>query len=133
MFFVGAVFHLLVPAIAPIIPPQFEANPDLYRPWAGWTSAYMAIHPFLYGVVFAAGFLSLRRWSTFPPGVRGGLLYGAGVFVVGSLPVYVLNFASFQVSVEMILSWIVQGMTQYVVAGIALGYVCDRGTEDEKG
>lgn len=125
MFLVGAAFHLLVPVFAPVIASQFEANLGLYRPWIGWTRTYMVIHPFLYGIVFAAVFLSLRRWSAFAPGVRGGLLYGAGVFVVGSLPVYLLNLASFQVSLEVILSWIAQGLAQYALAGMALGCVCD--------
>ena len=85
----------------------------------------MAIHPFVYGIAFAAVFLGLRRWSAFPAGVRGGLVYGAGVFVVGSLPVYLLAFASFQVSPEVILSWIAQSLAQYALAGMALGCVCD--------
>ena len=110
---------------SPRIPPQFEANPALYRPW-------QRLDPHLHGdssvrlrVVFAAVFLGLRRWSAFPPGVRGGLVYGAGVFVVGSLPVYLLSFASFQVSPEVILSWIAQSLAQYALAGMALGCVCD--------
>lgn len=133
MFLVGAAYHVLLPVIAPAIPSQFEAAPGLYRPWSGWTRTYMVIHPFLYGIVFAAGFLSLRRWSAFAPGVRGGLLYGGGVFVAGSLPVYLLNLASFQVSPEVIMSWIAQSVAQYVLAGMAIGYVCDGASMRERG
>ena len=125
LFLVGAAFHLLVPVVVPVIPPQFKANPALYRPWPGWTRTYMVVHPFVYGFVFAAVFLGLRRWSAFPPGIHGGLFYGAGVFVVGGLPVYLLAFASFQVSPEVILSWIAQSLAQYTLAGMALGCVCD--------
>jgi hypothetical protein len=124
LFLVGAGFYLLVPFIAPGIPPQF-LNCALFRPWPGWTSTYMALHPFGYGIVFATVFLALRRWSQFPPGIRGGFIYGAGVFVVGSLPVYLLAFASFQVSPEVIVSWIVQSLTQYGCAGMAIGCVAD--------
>ncbi len=85
----------------------------------------MLAHPFLYGSVFAAVFLALRKGSTFPAGIRGGLIYGAGVFSVGSLPVFVLAFASFQVSAEVIVTWIVQNLCQYLAAGIALGAVAD--------
>jgi hypothetical protein len=125
MFLIGAAFYLLIiPRVAPKIPPQF-ANDKLFRPWSGWTSTYMAIHPFAYGFVFAAIFLGLRRATNFPPGIRGGLLFGAGVFLVGSLPVYLLAFASFQVSREIIVSWIVQSLTQYMLAGMAVGSVAD--------
>lgn len=125
LFLVGVAFHLLIPIAAPFIPPQFQQNPALYRQWTGWTRTYMVVHPFIYGFVFAAGFVGLRLWSAFPPGVCGGFGYGVGVFVVGALPVYLLNFASFQVSPEVIVSWMTQSMTQYAVAGMALGRVCD--------
>jgi hypothetical protein len=128
LFLVGTAFYLLVPFIAPGIPPQFEANPALYRPWQGWTRTYMVSHPFVYGVVFTAVFLGLRQCSAFPPGVRGWLVYGAGVFALGSLPVYLLVFASFQVSPEVILCWIAQSFAQYTLAGMALGCVCDGAT-----
>jgi hypothetical protein len=124
LFLVGAAFHWLVPVVAPGIPPQY-LDAALFRPWAGWTSTYMAIHPFAYGFVFAAAFIGLRRLSAFPPGARGGLVYGAGVFAVGSLPVYLLAFASFAVSAEVISSWVAQSLAQYVLAGMALGCVAD--------
>lgn len=125
MFLVGAAFYFLMPVVAPTISPQFENNPTLYRPWPGWTRTYMVAHPLVYGFVFAAVFLGLRRWSAFPPGVRAGLVYGAGVFAVGSLPVYLLAFASFQTSPDVVLSWIAQSLAQYALAGMTLGCVCD--------
>ena len=124
LFLVGAAFHLLVPVLAPGMPPQF-LDGGLFRPWSGWTSTYMALHPFAYGFVFATAFLGLRRWSSFPAGVRGGLLFGAGVFVTGSLPTYLLAFASFRVSGQVIVSWIVQSLAQSLLAGMAVGRVAD--------
>jgi len=119
MFVVGGLFHLLVPLVAPGIPPQF-INVALFRPWKSWTSIYMAVHPFGYGIIFAGIYLALRRWCTFPPVIRGGLIYGAGVFIVGSFPVYALAFASFQVSIEVIAAWVLQSACQYISAGIAI-------------
>lgn len=124
MFLVGVVFYFLVPFIAPGIKPQYE-NFALYRDWKGWTSTYMLIHPFIFAPVFAAVFLKLRMATSFPSGINGGLIYGAGVFCVGSLPVFLLAFASFQVSVEIMLSWIVQNLCQYLAAGVAIGAVAD--------
>jgi hypothetical protein len=125
LFAVGAVFHLAVPLVAPGIPPQF-GNTALFRPWGGWTSTYMLLHPFGFGVVFAAVYLALSARGAVARGWRGGLVYGAGVFVVGSLPVYLLAFASFEVSPEVIAAWVAQSACQYTAAGAALGWVARR-------
>jgi hypothetical protein len=92
MFLVGVTFHLVVSIFAPDIDRQFRGNPLLYRPWDGWTRPYMIAHPFGYGFVFAAVFVGLRQWSNFPSGIRGGFVYGLGIFVVGSLPVFLLAY-----------------------------------------
>ena len=125
LFAVGALFHLAVPVVAPGIPPQF-GNAALFRPWFGWTSVYMALHPLGFGVVFAAIYLALVAWGGVARGWRGGLGYGAGVFAVGSLPVYLLAFASFQVSPEVVAAWVVQSACQYTAAGAAVGWVAGR-------
>jgi hypothetical protein len=122
LFVVGALFHLAVPWVAPAIPPQF-GNAALFRPWAGWTSTYMALHPFGFGLVFAVVYIALRARCRVAPGWRGGLLYGLGVFLVGSLPIYLLAFASFMVSPEVIASWVAQSLCQYSAAGAAMGWV----------
>jgi hypothetical protein len=127
MFLVGAVFYFLIPIIAPGIASQY-LNIELYRDWKGWTSTYMKIHPFIYAPVFTAVFLKLRQETSFPSGIKGGLIYGAGVFCVGSLPVFLLAFTSFQVSVEIMLSWIVQNLCQYLAAGVIIGAVADGAT-----
>lgn len=124
MFLVGTVFHYLIPVIRPDIPPQY-LNLNLFRDWPGWTQLYMVIHPFAYGLIFAAVFVGLRRMTKFPSGIRGGLLYGAAVFVVGSLPVFVLVFASLQVSREVIVAWMIQNLAQYLFAGMAVGTITD--------
>lgn len=123
MFLVGTVFHYLIPVIRPDIPPQY-LNLDLFRAWRGWTYLYMVIHPFAYGLIFAAVFVGLRM-TGFPSGIRGGLLYGATIFLVGSLPLFVLIFASLQVSGEIMVSWTIQNLAQYLLAGIAVGAVAD--------
>jgi len=125
LFAVGALFHFAVRLIAPGIPPQFE-NVPLYRPWLGWTSTDMVLHPFGFGVVFAAMFLALVARGAVARGWRGGLVYGLGVFVVGSLPVYLLAFASFQMSPEVATAWVTQSACQYAAAGAANGWVARR-------
>ncbi len=121
LYAVGLLFHFTIPTVAPDIPPQF-GNAALFRPWAGWTSTYMALHPLAFGAIFVAVFCVLWRRGGVSPGWRGGLMYGLGVFLVGSLPVFLLAFAAFQVSSEVIVSWIVQSACQYLAAGATVGW-----------
>jgi hypothetical protein len=121
-FLVGYLFYRAVPVIVPAISPQYE-NAALFRPWAGWTSAYMLFHPFGYGVVFALAYCGLRSWCAFPSGWRGGCTFGAGVFLVGSLPIFVIAYASFTVSVEIIASCVLQNACQYLLSGVSVGVV----------
>jgi hypothetical protein len=127
-FLVGFLFHKAVPVVVPAIPAQF-GNAALFRPWEGWTSTYMFFHPFGYGVVFALAYCGLRRWCALPAGWRGGCAFGAGVFLVGSLPIFLIAYASFPVSVEIVACWVLQNACQYLLAGASVGIVANlRGT-----
>lgn len=125
LFAVGAAFHLILPILAPGIASQFEEHPEVFRDWEGWTRTYMMFHPFFYGIVFAASFIALRQWTAFPGRTRGGLIYGASVCAVGSLPVYLLTFAAIKISWQVALLWISQSLLQYTMAGMALACVYD--------
>jgi hypothetical protein len=126
-FAVGVAFHYLTPLVAPGLEAEYR-NEALFRPWGGWTRWYMIAHPWLFGVLFAGVFLSARAMvgSANLGGVRDGLLYGLAVFVVGSLPVYALNFASLRVSAGVVASWVLQSICQYSLAGLVLGWYTPR-------
>ena len=129
-FLVGYLFYKAVPVVAPAISRQYE-DAALFRPWAGWTSTYMFFHPFGYGVVFALAYCGVRSWCAFLSGWRGGCAFGAGVFLVGSLPIFLITYVSFTVSVEIVASWVLQNACQYLLAGASVGVVADlRGTGD---
>jgi hypothetical protein len=94
----------------------------------------MFLHPFGYGVVFALAYCGLRRWYAFPSGWRGGCAFGAGVFLVGSLPIFLIAYASFTMSAEIIASWVLQNACQYLLAGASVAVVADlRGTAGARG
>lgn len=122
LFGVGGIFHEAFPIVAPGIKQEFE-NTAVFRPWHGWTSTYMYLHPFGFGVIFAAVYLASLARGGIREGCRGGAIYGLLVFLVGSLPVYLLTYAAFQISSELAISWVVQSACQYIVAGAVLGWV----------
>jgi hypothetical protein len=130
LFGVGLTFHFLSPLVWPHLEKEY-ANEALFRPWSGWTQIYMLIHPWLFGVVFAGAFLLARAafGSDRLGGMRDGLCYGLAVFLVGSLPVFALNFASFQVAAPIVASWVLQCLCQYSLAGLALGWYCKRSAD----
>jgi hypothetical protein len=121
LFAVGAVFHFTVMKL-PGIQAAFN-NKCLFRIWPGWTAIYMVIHPFWFGAVFATVYLVLLVRKGIEPGWRDGLIYGLGVFLVGSLPIYLLAYASFAVSRDVVVAWVAQSACQYLAAGVAVGIV----------
>lgn len=121
---VGCLFHfVLVPVLAPEVNVEYE-NRALFRLLKGWPETYMLLHPIGYGPLFAAGFRlvgGVRRAATGPRGFALGAGFGFALFLLGSLPVYLLNYASFAVSPSVIQAWAMQSLCQYVAAGAALG------------
>jgi hypothetical protein len=127
LFAVGVAFHLLTPVMATWLAAEYR-NEAVFRPWGGWTRAYMLAHPWLFGALFAGGFFGARAsfCGARLDGSWAGLLYGLAVFAVGGLPIYALNLASLRVSAGVVVSWAFQSLSQYVLAGLALGWYCGR-------
>ncbi len=127
MLGVGLAFNWLEAGI-PAIGTEYE-NKAIFRDWPGWSQAYMWAHPVWFGFVFAAGFSLVRVGRTLSGwGMAAGcgLAYGVMVFLVGSLPVFALIYASFRVSPELVaVSWAARNLTQYAVAGLALGLLAN--------
>jgi hypothetical protein len=126
LFTVGTLFHILTNRF-PFIPTAYTDHPAVFRPWAGWTRTYMILHPFVYGFVFAWAYAVVRDAARdgVGHGTAGGATYGLLVFLVGCLPVYLLNYASFRVPAIIIVSWMASSLAQYVTAGALLGCVTD--------
>lgn len=110
LFSVGAVFHVLVPVLVPALAAEYEKT-AVFRPWEGWTRTYMLIHPFAFGTVFTLVYLLLQR-AQGTNGLfchaLGGIRFGAIIFLVGSLPIFLLNLASLNVSGKVIAAWATQ-------------------------
>lgn len=125
LFAVGTVFHFALPSLVPALSTAYTDHPELFRTWPGWTRTYMICHPFLYGFVFASGFHALQtmKKESIYFGTMAGAFYGMLVFVMGSLPVYLLNYASLRVPSIVIMAWVFQSLLQYTAAGALLGCV----------
>jgi hypothetical protein len=129
MLAVGLVFNKIEEDI-PAIPAEYE-NPAVFRTWPGWTEGYMLAHPIWFGFVFATGFMVVIRGQVGPRWLSAGCsgaAYGGLLFLIGSLPVFALVYASFRVSPKLIaVSWAGRNLAQYVVAGGLVGLVTRAG------
>jgi hypothetical protein len=119
MFTVGGLFYLFEPGSITV---EYE-NKALFREWGGWTGTYMILHPFWYGLVFGTVYLLLLKRGCVAPGWRDSIIYGLVVFLVGSLPVFLIAYASFNVQLKVIIYWIIQNACQYLAAGLAVALV----------
>jgi hypothetical protein len=116
MFAVGAMFHWLMPVFAPAIAALYTMPP--FRPLPGWPWYYFVAHPFWFGFAFAWLFTALEPRT---PTAVAGARFGAVLFLLGALPVYLLTYTSIAMPSQILLSWLLQGLSQYVLAGAALG------------
>lgn len=128
MLAVGWLFDRLE-AMIPSIAAEYQ-NHAVFRTWPGWTEFYMRIHPCWFGFVFSVVYI-LATPSRSIIGRRSAVIHGACygllVFSIGSLPVFALIYASFQVSLRlMLISWVARNLAQYVIAGAFLGLVIQR-------
>jgi hypothetical protein len=127
IFSIGAVFHLTLPLLVPVLTTAYTDHPEVFRTWPGWTRTYMTCHPFLYGFVFASGFhiINAIKKETIPLDTRNGAIYGLLVFAIGSLPVFLLSYGALRVPGIVITAWVLQSLLQYIAAGALLGCATD--------
>ena len=129
MMAVGWFFNQIEGAI-PSIVVEYATSP-IFRFYPGWPEAYMLAHPVWFGFVFAAGFTAVNRLRPTRGWIRAwsrGVGYGALLFVIGSLPILAMVYASFKVSLLLIaVSWASRNLAQYVIAGGCVGFATEAG------
>ncbi len=111
MLVVGLFFHILVTTSLSTL----YVTSGIFRPWPGWTLPYMIFHPLAFGFLFTWAFLAVG--SVVP---LNGARLGAALFFVGALPIYLLAYASITIPHQIIICWILQSFSQYLLAGIVL-------------
>src|SRR3990167_174823 len=104
---VGFGLNLLIGAVFPSIAQEYQ-NPAIFRPWTDpLMMAYFA-HPFIVGLVLAYLWDKLKA--------KDALEFAKLYFIIATIPGMFISYTSFQVSLPMILAWIVSGFLQAFVA-----------------
>lgn len=113
---VGQVFNVLIPSLT-----EEYKNENLFRAWTDPVMSLYFVHPFVLGLIMA------WIWSYIRPLLPGrpasaGLVFGL-IYMVTIIPGMLMSFSSFPLSAAMVISWLVSGLAEGLVAGWVLAYL----------
>ncbi|MBI5220216.1 MAG: hypothetical protein HY978_00060 [Candidatus Liptonbacteria bacterium] len=105
----GLALNMAMNVLAPGLKSEYE-NSGIFRPWSDPLMSLYFLYPFLFGVLLA------WVWRRVAPLQISWNRFAGAVFLVYSIPGMLITYASFQVSLGMVLSWTLSGL---IDAGLA--------------
>lgn len=117
MAVVNLLLNPILSAVFPILKNAYMA--DVFRPWDDPIMMLFFLYPIVLGFGLAWIWNKTKQLftgSTFCKVKNFGLIY----FCISALPVFLINFSSFNFPFVMILSWSVMGTVNGFVAGFVL-------------
>ena len=113
-------WFVLMPVLGMIFPGlQAEYESGIFRPWDDPLMSYMFIHPFIIGLVMAYVFQAFKPYPKKSLVMRG-ISYGFMFWLLVTVPGMLVTLSSFNVSVEMVLSWTLEFLIEMPIAGIII-------------
>ena len=116
MLIVGLAISQVFSRIFPGINAEY-ANAAIFRPWTDPLMQLYFLYPFVLGIILAF------FWGMVNGMIKGnniwlkGINFGLGYFVLAGIPGMLISYATFQVSLILIISWLVSGLINGIVAG----------------
>lgn len=115
MLVTGMIFGLVTEHIFPTIPAEYH-NISLFRAFTDPLMSIMFICPFILGIILS------WIWNKIRPVVKGNNLWKRGCYFGGSywlltLTGMLMTYASFQISLLMVVHWSIGILLQSLVAG----------------
>jgi len=120
MLIIGMGLSYLFNAILPQLSAEYEnTSAALFRAWEDPLMSLYFIYPILTGLVLA------WAWNRIKDHLKGDLAkkavnFGLGYFLVATIPGMLVTYASFQISLLMVLSWTISSLVNAVVASLIL-------------
>lgn len=116
-----AVGLLLMPVWSAVFPNiQGEYASGLFRPWNDPLMTLYFAHPFVLGLAMAYLFEYMKPALKIKGWMAKGFKYGFLVWLVAGLPGMWITYASFNVSLPLVLSWTASGFLELVLAGASI-------------
>lgn len=78
------------------------------------------IYPFVVGIVLAYAWTTVKKHFIAESAMRRGLQFGWWYFILATIPGMFITYSSFQVSFLMLMTWVVSGLVEAIVAGFIL-------------
>ena len=116
MLIVAMILSYAFNAIWPSLAAEY-AKTDIFRPWDDPIMSLFFAYYFVLGIIFA------WVWSKTKQLFKGkcchrALHFGLAMWLVLSIPGMWMSYASFQLSLGIILSWLVMNLINYVIVGL---------------
>jgi len=110
---VSQIFGIVFPSVA-----AEYLNPNLFRSNTDPLMLLFFVHPFLLAVILS--WLWQKTKNIFGVDLIGGLKFGFSYWIIATIPGMFATYTSMPYSGLMVLSWLVGGLVQAVIAGIIL-------------
>lgn len=114
---VGMLLSPAFQALAPGLKAEYQ-NPDLFRPWSDPIMSLYFVHPFLLGIILAWIWNKVSAVVVAKSELQRGLIFGAAVWAMSSLPGMLITYASFPLSVMMVTNWCISGLVEMLCVGV---------------
>ncbi len=109
LLLVGLALNAAISRVAPSLQAEYE-NAAVFRSWSDPLMSLYFLYPFLFGVLLA------WVWRRVTPLQISWNRFAGAVFLVFTIPGMLITYASFQVSLSMVLSWTLSGLIDAVIA-----------------
>jgi len=116
---VGMVVGQLINLAIPGLMAEYQ-NPNLFRPWEDPLMSIYFAHPFILGLALAWVWNKVKGLVSGKPLARA-THFALGYWIVATIPGMVISYASFPLSLTIILSWTITCLLQAIAAGLVLG------------
>lgn len=113
---VGMGLNFGLQALIPPLAKEYQ-NTALFRSWSDPLMMVFFLHPFILGLVLAY-FWNLAEKHFTGDAVKKAYQFARLYFIVATIPGMFISYTSFQISLQMTLSWTLVGFLEAFVAGL---------------
>jgi|SRR3989338_8483697 len=114
-FILTPIINWLMPTIA-----QEYINPDIFRPWTDPLMSLYFLYPFVLGLVLAWVWMKIKKVIPGKNDSQKVSNFAIGYWLIAGLPGMLMTYASFQLSLAMVMTWSLSGLIDAYVASYVI-------------
>jgi hypothetical protein len=117
LFLASQVVSKIFGIIFPAINAEYQ-NPNLFRSFKDPLMLLFFVHPFLVGILLA--WFWNKTKNIFGENINGGVKFGLVYWIIATIPGMFATYSSMPYSLAIVMSWLVSGLVEAILAGIIL-------------